>query len=213
MIGLEKDSNPSGKAEGVIGRFLSWFKVSSRDRRRLALGVFVSGFIFGLTFLGGYHATVNWTNTDAFCVSCHSMEANAFTEYKQSSHYKSASGMRVSCADCHVPKAFGPELLRKVLASRDLYHHFIGTIDTKAKYEERRLAMAQTVWDYMGQSDSRECRHCHDPQLMKKEDQLLRTREGHEQMVEEGLTCIDCHKGFAHRLPEGYVNQFGEERN
>jgi len=26
----------------------------------------------------------------------------------------------------------------------------------------------------------------------------------HEQAEEEGLTCIDCHKGIAHKLPAKY---------
>ena len=26
----------------------------------------------------------------------------------------------------------------------------------------------------------------------------------HADALEEGMTCIDCHKGIAHKLPEGY---------
>ena len=28
--------------------------------------------------------------------------------------------------------------------------------------------------------------------------------EMHEEAEENGFTCIDCHKGIAHSLPEGY---------
>ncbi|MBT8128738.1 MAG: NapC/NirT family cytochrome c, partial [Gammaproteobacteria bacterium] len=26
----------------------------------------------------------------------------------------------------------------------------------------------------------------------------------HPDALESGMTCIDCHKGIAHKLPEGY---------
>jgi cytochrome c-type protein NapC len=32
--------------------------------------------------------------------------------------------------------------------------------------------------------------------------QATRAAEIHEQNLEAGKTCIDCHKGIAHRLPD-----------
>ena len=37
----------------------------------------------------------------------------------------------------------------KIMASKDLYHEIVGTIDTDVKYEDRRLQMAAAVWKKM----------------------------------------------------------------
>ena len=34
--------------------------------------------------------------------------------------------------------------------------------------------------------------------------QRRRVRKIHPEAMREGKTCIDCHKGIAHKLPEGY---------
>jgi nitrate/TMAO reductase-like tetraheme cytochrome c subunit len=39
---------------------------------------------------------------------------------------------------------------------------------------------------------------------MDFERQRRRPRERHPVAMEEGKTCIDCHKGIAHKLPAGY---------
>ena len=56
----------------------------------------------------------------------------------------------------------------------------------------------------MKATDSRECRNCHDFMSMDYDKQEPRSSERHEQAEEAGLTCIDCHKGIAHRLPREY---------
>jgi cytochrome c-type protein NapC len=34
--------------------------------------------------------------------------------------------------------------------------------------------------------------------------QQKRPQKKHPQAMKQGKTCIDCHKGIAHSLPEGY---------
>ena len=81
------------------------------------------GAVAGVLFWGGFNTAMEATNTMAFCTSCHEMRDNVYAEYRQSVHYKNASGVRATCADCHVPRAWGPKLLRKVQASNELFHH------------------------------------------------------------------------------------------
>ena len=50
----------------------------------------------------------------------------------------------------------------------------------------------------MKDTDSRECRNCHNFDSMKPEDQKKRSRKQHASAMEDGNTCIDCHKGIAH---------------
>jgi nitrate/TMAO reductase-like tetraheme cytochrome c subunit len=40
---------------------------------------------------------------------------------------------------------------------------------------------------------------------LKMQDKSARKKHSRERMLERGETCIDCHKGIAHELPEGYV--------
>jgi nitrate/TMAO reductase-like tetraheme cytochrome c subunit len=64
--------------------------------------------------------------------------------------------------------------------------------------------MAERVWAEMEANDSRECRGCHDMQRMDFHKQSRRAAEKMEPAMEKGTTCIECHKGIAHELPEGY---------
>ena len=123
-------------------------------------------------------------------------------EYQETAHYKNASGVRATCSDCHVPKEFGPKMVAKVLAYKDVLHEILGTIDTPEKYEAHRWDMANRVWDKMRDSDSRECRSCHAWDQMNLEEQDRVARKRHSRAATENETCIDCHKGLAHELPD-----------
>ena len=166
--------------------------------------IFIAGGIAGITVWGGFNTYMEYTNTLNFCISCHEMEANVFQEYKKTTHYTNRTGVRVVCSDCHVPKDWTAKLLRKIKASNELYHTVVGTIDTRQKFEAKRLQLAEHVWASMKASDSRECRNCHSFNAMDLEKQSRRSREKHPAAVEDGETCIDCHKGIAHKLPEEY---------
>jgi nitrate/TMAO reductase-like tetraheme cytochrome c subunit len=167
---------------------------------------FAAGTLFGILLWGGFHTVVEETNSLEFCISCHEMESTVYEEYKETIHYKNAAGVRAICSDCHVPKQWGPKILRKIQASNELYHKLIGTIDTPEKFEAKRLELAENVWNSMKKTDSRECRNCHTYDAMDFHKQRQRSAEKMQQAIEKGSneTCIDCHKGIAHKLPEGY---------
>lgn len=176
----------------------------NKPHPRYALGALLAaGAVFGLLVWGGFHTVLEATNSESFCISCHEMRDTVYKEYVASPHYQNASGVRAACPDCHVPNALGPKLVRKVAASKELYHALLGTIDTPEKFEEHRLSMARRVWDQMTANDSRECRSCHTPAAM--DYHKMAKAEGAERMkkgLQEGETCISCHKGIAHKLPD-----------
>jgi len=169
----------------------------------ISIIMIVAMFTLGILFWSGFNAAMEWTNTEQFCVSCHEMKLN-YEEYEGSLHDKNRVGIVVTCPDCHVPKEFRPKLWAKIRASKDIYYHLLGTIDSKEKYEKHRLQMAQAVWKNMKATDSRECRNCHSVNDMLLEEQQGRAARKHASMQEKGKTCIDCHKGVAHELPEDY---------
>jgi cytochrome c-type protein NapC len=146
---------------------------------------------------------MQWTNTEEFCISCHEMRTNNYAEYKDSIHAANRSGVRATCPDCHVPRELMAQTARKLLASRDLLAHYTGTLETKEKFEAKRYELAKRVWTHMQETDSRECRNCHDAKAMSSELQSERAKGRHARGVAEGKTCIDCHYGISHREPLG----------
>lgn len=177
----------------------------SKKSKNLIITLFVAGIAIGVLFWNGLHSAVEQTNKLSFCVSCHEM-GQVYEEYKQSPHYKNAAGVRAVCADCHVPRSFWPKMKRKIEAANDIYHKIAGSVDTAEKFETKRLQMAERVWQRMRASDSRECRGCHSFDYMDFHKQKRRAAEKMQKVVDRqtGETCIDCHKGIAHKLPEGY---------
>ncbi len=166
--------------------------------------IFIAGAAAGIVFWGGFNTFMEYTNTMDFCVSCHEMEQLVFQEYKKSIHYKNRTGVRVTCADCHVPKDWTAKLIRKIEASNELFHKVMGSIDTPEKFEAKRMQLAEHVWESMQRSDSRECRNCHSFAAMDFHKQRRRASEKMKDAAKEGKTCIECHKGIAHKLPDEY---------
>ncbi len=164
-----------------------------------AMGLLI--FVLGVVFTGLFSMGLAYTNELEFCTSCHSMQTN-LREYKETVHYKNASGVRAVCSDCHVPKAFFPKMLAKIMAAKDVWGEITGKIDTPEKYEAHRWEMANAVWDKMKASNSRECRSCHNFGAMAFDEQDRSARKRHARAEERGETCIDCHTGIAHEEPE-----------
>ena len=192
-------ANETTRQPGVIRRMWRWLWGPTA---RFGWGViFVAGGIAGVFLWGGFNWAMEASNRPEFCLSCHEMADNVGEEWMRSTHYNNPSGVRATCADCHVPEDWFPKVVRKIKASRELYGHFTGVIDTPEKFRAHRAEMAERVWTEMTASDSRECRNCHSEHAMNFEEQSARSREKMVPGIEEGKTCIECHKGIAHRLP------------
>ncbi|WP_150523526.1 NapC/NirT family cytochrome c [Roseibium sediminis] len=198
------DTN-GGPKQGLLRRLWNgfWSPASA-----FSLGfILISGFLGGIIFWGGFNWSLELTNTEEFCVSCHTMETN-LGEYRETIHYNNHSGVRAICSDCHVPHEWQHKVKAKIIAVKDVYHELVGTISTPEKYEEHRLAMAAQVWKKMKASDSRECRNCHSFEYMDFTIQETRAASEHQRAIDNKMTCIDCHQGIAHALPEGYLEQY-----
>ncbi len=156
-------------------------------------------FTAGIVFWGGFNTAMEATNTLEFCISCHEMKDNVYQEYVPTIHHSNRSGVRATCSDCHVPKPWIHKIVRKVKASNELLHKALGSIDTPEKFDAKRLTLAKNVWKTMKATDSRECRNCHNFESMNPKFQQPRARKQHLNAFEAGQTCIDCHKGIAHK--------------
>jgi cytochrome c-type protein NapC len=194
-------NNNSDECNGhIICRLWQLLKVPSA---KYSLGILlVVGFISGIIFWGGFNTAMEMTNNEDFCISCHEMEDNVYQEYKQTIHYSNRTGVRATCPDCHVPKDWTHKVIRKIQASNELLHKALGSINTREKFEAKRLKLATNVWKVMKKTDSRECRNCHNFDSMDYGVQGRRAVDQHSKALDEGKTCIDCHKGIAHELPD-----------
>jgi cytochrome c-type protein NapC len=187
---------------GFLRRF--WGVLSKPSAKYSILAISSVFFVVGILFWGGFHTGLEMTNTLDFCTTCHEMRDNVYAEYKETIHYSNRTGVRAICSDCHVPREWGPKMIRKARASLEVWGKITGDIDTKEKFEAKRMVLATHEWDRMKASNSQECRNCHAFDAMSSELQKQTPYKKHMKAKEEGKTCIDCHKGIAHHLPKEY---------
>jgi len=148
------------------------------------------------------------TNTEPFCTGCHEMRTNVYEELRGTIHFTNRSGVRAKCSDCHVPHNWTYKIARKMQASKEVWGKIFGTIDTREKFLDKRLELAQREWARFKANDSLECRNCHEYNYMDFTRQSKRASDAHGRSLDAGeRTCIDCHKGIAHRLPDLALTQ------
>ncbi len=187
-----------------IRRLVRWaWGVLSRPAATLSLGFLtLGGFVGGVLFWGAFNTALEVTNTETFCISCHEMEANVYEEMTRTVHFTNRSGVRATCPDCHVPHEWTDKIARKMQASKEVWGHIFGTIDTRRKFLDHRLTLAKREWARLKSNNSLECRNCHSTVAMDLTKQASRAADIHSRFLLSGeATCIDCHKGIAHELP------------
>lgn len=187
-----------------LKEWLLWaWHIISTPAATLSLGFLtLGGFIGGVMFWGAFNTALEVTNTEKFCTSCHEMRDNVYQELTHTIHFANRSGVRASCPDCHVPHDWTDKIARKMQASKEVWGKIFGTIDTRRKFLDKRLELAQHEWARLKANDSLECRNCHSSVAMDLTRQTQRAAEIHTRYLMTGkATCIDCHKGIAHELP------------
>jgi cytochrome c-type protein NapC len=180
-------------------------KLRSWTAGKKSVVVLLTGIVASLVILSLTATTIVYTSTEEFCsTTCHEMTTNVAMEYKGTVHDRNRTGVRAVCPDCHIPHSQVPLYIRKMGAVHDLWGHFVShSIDTREKFEAKRQELAERVWTYMKENDSRECRGCHTAAKMDPEKQSDKAKARHEKLRTEGLTCIDCHFAISHSEPNG----------
>ncbi|HJV73489.1 MAG TPA: NapC/NirT family cytochrome c [Noviherbaspirillum sp.] len=180
-----------------------YWNILKRPSVHLSFGFLTIGaFIFGILFWGGFNTLMEATNTEKFCTGCHEMRDNVYSELQGTIHFTNRSGVRAICSDCHVPHNWTDKIARKMQASKEVWGKIFGTINTREKFEEHRLQLANNEWRRLKANNSLECRNCHLFESMDFTKQSKRAVNAHSTQLASGeKTCIDCHKGIAHQLP------------
>jgi cytochrome c-type protein NapC len=188
-----------------LKELLIWFwRIASRPSAHLSLSFLaLGGFACGVLFWGAFNTALELTNTEKFCTSCHEMHDNVFQELQHTIHFSNRSGVRATCPDCHVPHNWTDKIARKMQASKEVWGKIFGTISTRQKFLDGRLELAEHEWVRFKANDSLECRNCHSAIAMDFTKQTRRAAEIHSKfLITHEKTCIDCHKGIAHELPD-----------
>ncbi len=182
---------------------LNIWRTLNKPAQYLTLGsVSISAFLMGIIFWGGFNTALEATNTEEFCISCHSMESTPYKELQQTVHWSNHSGVRATCPDCHVPHDWSRKVARKIEASHDVWGWLLGTVNTVEKFEDKRLEMASREWKRFDRDNSLACKNCHDYDSMKWESMSKLAQKQMKRAAEIDQSCIDCHKGIAHKLPD-----------
>nr|WP_133707051.1 NapC/NirT family cytochrome c [Rhizobium sp. BK313] len=187
-----------------IRKAILWaWRIMATPAGTIGLGFLtLGGFVGGVMFWGAFNTALEITNTEKFCTSCHEMHDNVYQELSRTIHFSNRSGVRATCPDCHVPHQWTDKIARKMQASKEVWGKIFGTIDTRPKFLAMRLELAEHEWARMKANDSLECRNCHSSVAMDLQKQTQRAAEIHTKYLLPGkATCIDCHKGIAHELP------------
>ncbi|HET9709720.1 MAG TPA: NapC/NirT family cytochrome c [Gemmatimonadales bacterium] len=179
-----------------------WSRLLSPSARWSVLSLLAIGIVVGFAGTAGTQVAVELTGTNAFCGgACHSMQWVA-EEYAGSVHGANRTGVHAGCHDCHIPRDY-PELLwyKAKAGAKDVIGELRGVIASQELFEKERSRLAQAVWDEYKANGSRNCRRCHEltPATLAKQKDFARPM--HQQVLEGKATCIDCHKGVAHKTP------------
>ena len=186
-----------------------YWRTLTRPSAYYSLGFLtIGGFIGGIVFWGAFNTIMEFTNREKFCTGCHVMRDNVYQEIQPTIHFTNRSGVRAKCADCHVPHDWTFKMARKMQASKEVWGFIFGTISTREKFVAKRRELAEREWARFKANDSLECRNCHEFQSMDFTRQSKRGADAHSTSLAArsnnaaDKTCIDCHKGIAHRLPD-----------
>ncbi len=178
-----------------------YWKAISTPSKYFSLGFLtLGGFVMGIIYWGGFNTAMEFTNSEMFCTSCHQ---NLYEELQTTIHFTNRSGVRAICSSCHVPHDWTDKIARKMQASKEVWAFIVGTINTEEKFQARRRHLAENEWARLKANDSLECRNCHGFEYMDFTWQSTRASNMHSTALASGeKTCIDCHKGIAHQLPD-----------
>ncbi len=162
---------------------------------RHVLLALILGGMAGIGFMVFLTEFDHFTSTEAFCTNCHSMELVA-EPYRESVHFRPASGVRASCGDCHVSEGVFAATWDHFIGGKDLYNQIFGPDyddPVIAKLHMPEAAFSAREW--FRKRDSATCKRCH------VKEAIYGTRpdtvEIHKQDAKD-KSCIECHYNLVH---------------
>jgi nitrate/TMAO reductase-like tetraheme cytochrome c subunit len=191
---------PETAQPGRLQRIQEWWY---REFRRI-MGAWV--FVVVLLSLGAISvAAIDFTDYifshNTFCGNvCHVMESTVYEELQESTHWKTTTGVRATCADCHVDGRLSMAMIDHFLGTGELFVNITNDFSKPGSFEEFRPAAANRERFKLIKNDSKGCRGCHVMEAIKPE--RVRGQNQHREAMEKGITCILCHYNLVHKAVE-----------
>jgi nitrate/TMAO reductase-like tetraheme cytochrome c subunit len=213
------EPNPAEPKRGRFARLQDWWY--SEFRRMIGAWVFV----LIILFIGAFTlTTLDFTDYvfshNTFCGNvCHVMESTVYQELRKSKHYTTPTGVRPTCADCHVSGRLTWAMVDHFLGTGELFVNLTNDFSKPGSFEKFRPDAANRERFKMLANDSETCRSCHVMEAIKPS--RVRGQNEHKEAMEKGITCIVCHYNLVHKAvdpSESFLNaieailSYGEEQ-
>ena len=194
------EQKPVEKKRGRFVRMQDWWY---REFRRM-IGAWV--FVLVVLFIGAVTlTTLDFTDYvfshNTFCGNvCHVMESTVYQELQKSKHYNTPTGVRPTCANCHVSGRLTWAMVDHFLGTGELFVNLTNDFSKPGSFEKFRPDAANRERFKMLANDSETCRSCHVMEAIKPK--RIRGQNAHKDAMERGITCIVCHYNLVHKPVE-----------
>lgn len=161
----------------------------------------LGAFFIGILFIPITDEVDTYFSSDQFCAnSCHEMTSTVAKEFMQSTHGTTKTGVRPSCADCHVSKKLTAAMWDHFIGTKELITHLTTDVSEPGAFERFRSEAANNVRMDMLDNDSKYCRSCHVMEAIKPKRK--RGQKQHSTAIADNITCIACHYNLVHKAVE-----------
>ncbi len=166
-------------------------------RRRIAAVVIIAAAAGVLATLGANYAWVA-SSKDESCMACH-VHPHAEDSWRLSSHYANASGVKVSCADCHLPPSGSLDyVVAKVKTGSKDIMSYVFKDHSKINWEAKgELEHARKI---VYNASCIECHHQLFPEGIS-DDGVTAHLYWEDNHAKFDMNCIDCHLDVGHYNP------------
>lgn len=172
----DKETQEERQENGLIRRLWRKFRKIDWKNPVNRWKLLFASLVGCIIIFGGGYGVLSFTNSPAFCSSCHEM-APEYTTYNASAHDQ------ISCVQCHIKPGFTNMITHKVKSLKEVYYHVTGVPNQIVQTEEEAIS-------------NENCLQCHSKnRLVTASGDLIVNHKGH---LEEGIPCITCHSGVVH---------------
>lgn len=191
---------PAHAERGRLRRIQDWWY--REFRRIIGAWVFAVVVLFiGAFFIVAVDTTDYLFSTNAFCGTfCHVMESTVYKELQESTHWTTPTGVRATCADCHVSGRLSFAMVDHFIGTGELFVWLTNDFSKPGSFEEFRPAAANRERFKMLGNNSETCSHCHVMEAIKPK--RIRGQNAHKDAMDKNVPCIACHYNLVHKEVE-----------
>lgn len=187
-----QDDHDPGKQRWFLPRWLSFV------RTHPVVAVVAAVCVGAVGSVPATQAVDSYFSSEEFCAhTCHVMRSTVYEEFQKSPHWKTPTGVRPTCSDCHVSGRVSHVMWGHLLGLGELFVHLTTDFSDPKAFEQFRARLAEKVRMRMLENDSYTCRQCHVMELIRPDRK--RGQHQHENAKKDGTSCIVCHYNLVHK--------------